>query len=215
MLIEKDTKKKLVDILIAENNFLVRQGLHAIFTEEDGYRIVGDTENYDQMLEHVSLYKPRVLIIGVNLQSGSILSYIQQVLVLHPEVKILVIDIKEDVSEILSLLKVGVHGYILKQCDKSEIIDAMRAMLRGSNFYCHNVMKLNKTLSERTVLLTQRELQVLNLISEGLTNKEIAEKIFLSDHTVASHRKNLMKKFEATNNVDLVIKAIKEQIIFP
>lgn len=215
MLIEKDTNKKLVDILIAENNFLVRQGLHAIFTEEDGYRIVGDTENYDQMLEHVSLYKPGVLIIGVNLQSGSILSYIQQVLVLHPEVKILVIDIKEDVSEILSLLKVGVHGYILKQCDKSEIMDAMRAMLRGSNFYCHNVMKLNKTLSERTVLLTQRELQVLNLISEGLTNKEIAEKIFLSDHTVASHRKNLMKKFEATNNVDLVIKAIKEQIIFP
>src|SRR5690606_13891036 len=204
-----------IDILIAENNFLVRQGLRAIFDGEEGYQIIGETENYDQMLEMVSILKPRVLIIGINLQSESMVTYVQQVLILHPEVKILVIDIKEDVSEILSLLKVGVHGYILKQCDKTEIIDAMRAILRGANFYCHNVMKLNKTLSERTVLLTQRELQVLNLISEGLTNKEIAEKIILSDHTVASHRKNLMKKFEATNNVDLVIKAIKEQIIFP
>ncbi|HEY8366326.1 MAG TPA: response regulator transcription factor [Bacteroidia bacterium] len=212
---ESAVNTSTIDILIAENNFLVRQGLRAIFDGEEGYQIIGETENYDQMLEMVSILKPRVLIIGINLQSESMVTYVQQVLILHPEVKILVIDIKEDVSEIVSILKAGVHGYILKQCDKGEILDAMRAILRGSNFYCHNVMKLNKTLSERTVTLTQRELQVLNLISEGLTNKEIAEKIFLSDHTVASHRKNLMKKFDATNNVDLVIKAIKERIIFP
>jgi len=212
---ESAVNTSTIDILIAENNFLVRQGLRAIFDGEEGYQIIGETENYDQMLEMVSILKPRVLIIGINLQSESMVTYVQQVLILHPEVKILVIDIKEEVSEIVSILKAGVHGYILKQCDKGEILDAMRAILRGSNFYCHNVMKLNKTLSERTVTLTQRELQVLNLISEGLTNKEIAEKIFLSDHTVASHRKNLMKKFDATNNVDLVIKAIKERIIFP
>ncbi|MBL0912686.1 MAG: response regulator transcription factor [Bacteroidia bacterium] len=211
----KEIGTDTVDLVIAEGNFLVRQGLQAIFKEEDGFSIVGETENYDQMLEMVSVRKPDVLIIGINLQSESIITYIQQVRILHPEVKILVIDIKEEVSEIVSILKVGVQGYILKQCDKGEIMDAMRAILRGSNFFCHNVMKLNKTLSERTVTLTQRELQVLNLISEGLTNKEIADRIFLSDHTVASHRKNLMKKFEATNNVDLVIKAIKERIIFP
>lgn len=212
---EEAVQTSAIEILIAENNFLVRQGLRAIFNEEDGFRIIGETENYDQMLEMVSVNKPKVLIIGINMQSESMVTYVQQVLILHPEVKILVIDIKEEVSEIVSILKAGVHGYILKQCDRSEILDAMRAILRGSNFYCHNVMKLNKTLSERTVALTQRELQVLNLISEGMTNKEIAEKIFLSDHTVASHRKNLMKKFDATNNVDLVIKAIKERIIFP
>jgi len=211
----KEISADTVDLVIAEGNFLVRQGLKAIFKEEDGFSIAGETENYDQMLEMVSVKKPKVLIIGINLQSESIITYIQQVRILHPEVKILVIDIKEEVSEIVSILKTGVQGYILKQCDKGEIMDAMRAILRGSNFFCHNVMKLNKTLSERTVTLTQRELQVLNLISEGLTNKEIADRIFLSDHTVASHRKNLMKKFEATNNVDLVIKAIKERIIFP
>jgi DNA-binding NarL/FixJ family response regulator len=138
-----------------------------------------------------------------------------------PAKKILVLDTNEDANEIIRLLSMGVHGYILKQCDHQEIIDAVNTILQGKNFFCSNVLKLNKTPvkslsqvdTDSTVRLSAREIEILELISQGLTNNEIADKTFISAHTVASHRKNLMKKFSARNNVDLVISAIKENFI--
>ncbi len=89
-------------------------------------------------------------------------------------------------------------------------------MMKGKNFFCSNVIKVERDIeSGKLSKLSDREVEVLRLISQGMTNNEIAEQIFLSSHTVATHRKNLMKKLKAKNNVDLVISAIKESIIQP
>jgi len=110
----------------------------------------------------------------------------------------------------------GVHGYILRQCDAEEIMEAIRAITANKNFFCSNVIQFNKSVAGSVEnRLSMREVEILKLIAEGLTNNEIADKIYLSAHTVATHRKNLMRKFQAKNNVDLVISAIKESIIVP
>lgn len=205
-----------VSLLIADSNYLIRQGLRSIFDDSIQYAVIGETDSFDNLIASIEIQDPDGILIGISLQSASAINVIKEIRTRFPKKKIVVIDTKEDVNEIVAILRLGAQGYILKQCDKGEILDALRTVFAGKTFFCHNVMRLNKSIeSEKTILLSERELQVLSLISEGMTNKEIGERIFISEHTVASHRKNLMRKFEAGNNVDLVIKAIKERIIFP
>lgn len=207
---------KSASLLIADSNYLIRQGLRSIFDDQPNYTVSGETDSFEHLTTLIDIHNPDGVLIGVSLQSASAIQVIRDIRTKYPKKKIVVIDTKEDVNEIVAILRLGAQGYILKQCDKGEILDALRTVFAGKTFFCHNVMRLNKSIeSEQTILLSERELQVLSLISEGMTNKEIGEKIFISEHTVASHRKNLMRKFEAGNNVDLVIKAIKERIIFP
>lgn len=211
---EKKQKKRT--LLIADGNYLVRQGLISILRDQSDYEIIGETDSFEEVIPLIEKEKPEGILIGISLQSGSGLSLIREIRTSFPRLKIVVIDTKEDINEIVAILKLGAQGYILKQCDRQEILDALRTVFGGKTFFCHNVISLNKSIeSEKTVLVSERELQVLALISEGLTNKEIAGRIFISEHTVATHRKNLMRKFDANNNVDLVIKAIKERIIIP
>ena len=207
---------KPASLLIADSNYLIRQGLRSIFDDQPNYLVAGETDSFEHLIPLIDIHDPDGVLIGVSLQSVSAIQVIREIRTRFPKKKIVVIDTKEDVNEIVAILRLGAQGYILKQCDKGEILDALRTVFAGKTFFCHNVMRLNKSIeSEQTILLSERELQVLSLISEGMTNKEIGERIFISEHTVASHRKNLMRKFDAGNNVDLVIKAIKERIIFP
>ncbi len=203
-------------ILIADSNYLVRQGLRSIFEDMPEYKVVGDTDDFSELNAIMARVKPQVLIIGLNVQNVIGSEIIKHVLKEFPLQKIIVVDTKEDVNEIITILRMGVQGYILKQCDRGEILEAIHNVVHGKTFFCSNVIRLNKSASgDKEIVLSERELQVLSLISEGLTNNEIADKIFLSSHTIASHRKSLMKKFEAGNNVDLVIKAVKEKFIIP
>ena len=212
-------------ILIADAHYLVRQGLRHIFDGKDEFTVVADTDDYQAAIALSLTYQPDVIIIGLNVLGSNAIDTIAYIMKNLPQQKILVLDSNENVSDIVQILKLGVHGYILKQCDGPEIIDAINVILRGKNFFCSNVLKLNNDeasccgsevdCNHGVINLTDREIEVLELISQGLTNNEIADKIFLSPHTIATHRKNLMKKFQAKNNVDLVISAIKENFIVP
>ncbi len=217
-----------VKIIIADQHYLIRQGLRSIFSDPSKYQIVYDTDDYIQIPLIINLYQADVVIIGLNIQGVNAIDVIRQTQQEYPHVKILVLDTNENTDDIVTILRLGVPGYILKQCDHQEILDAVNAIMQGKNFFCSNVLKINKSENSENcagyetsvnlkgpVKLSSRELEILELISQGFTNNEIADKIFLSAHTVATHRKNLMKKFNAKNNVDLVICAIKEHFIVP
>jgi DNA-binding NarL/FixJ family response regulator len=213
----------ITNILIADAHYLVRQGLRHVFDGKEEFKVVADTDDYQAAIALSLTYHPDVIIIGLNVLGANATDTIAYIMKNLPKQKILVLDSNENVSDIIQILKLGVHGYILKQCDGPEIIDAINVILRGKNFFCSNVLKLNNDeanccgseidCKHAIINLSDREIEVLELISQGLTNKEIADKIFLSSHTIATHRKNLMKKFQAKNNVDLVISAIRENFI--
>lgn len=214
-----------VKILIADSHYLIRQGLRAIFDQQrDRFDIVNDTDDYEAIIPLIDACDPDVVIIGLNIHGASAVNVIQEVLRDYPRQKILVLDTNENKAELIRILQLGAHGYILKQCDQAEILDAIATILAGKNFFCSNVLKLNTPTNTcegfatdvtGPIHLSEREIEILALIAQGLTNKEIADKVFISAHTVASHRKNLMRKFRAKNNVDLVISAIRDNFIAP
>lgn len=211
MLPTKPTK-----LIIADGNYLIRQGLRLILQGQKQFDILGETGSFESIFDLVRQYEPDVIIIGLNTPGASAMDVIDRLLHTFPKKKILVIDTIEDKQETIQILQMGVHGYILRQCDAQEIMDAIKAITANKNFFCSNVLQFNRDVAGSVESkLSMREVEILKLIAEGLTNNEIADKIFLSAHTVATHRKNLMKKFQAKNNVDLVISAIKESIIVP
>lgn len=211
MPIPKPTK-----LIIADGNYLIRQGLRLIFQGNKELEIIGETGSFESIFDLVRDQDPDVIIIGLNTPGASAMDVIDRLLHMFPKKKVLVIDTIEDKQETIQILQLGVHGYILRQCDAQEIMEAIKAITANKNFFCSNVLQFNKDLEGGVQgRLSMREVEILKLIAEGLTNNEIADKIFLSAHTVATHRKNLMKKFQAKNNVDLVISAIKESIIVP
>lgn len=208
--------KPAIRILIGDANYLVRQGLKLVFEDADAYNVVAEAESYDTIFDIAKDSAAEVIVIGLNMPGASAKEVIGQLLMRFPDKRILVIDTVEDRNETVQILQLGVHGYILKHCDKQEILDAVDAIMNGKRFFCHNVMQFNEDVEKSTKnSLSIREIEILKLISNGLTNNEIAEKLYLSSHTVATHRKNLMRKLKAKNNVDLVISAIKESIIEP
>ncbi|MCZ2444191.1 MAG: response regulator transcription factor [Flavobacteriales bacterium] len=217
-----------IQIAIADSQYLMRLGMRTVVQSTTNIHVVAETDKYDQLPELLFTYQPDVCIIGINQHTENPVEIVKQMVQHFEKTRILIVDTLENPNEVISLLQTGVQGYILKQCDRDEIIQAIESIHTGRNFYCSNVIRLNSgkieyNCSGHTVYfkknenlrLSNRELEVLKLIAEGYTNYEIADKIFVSSHTVATHRKNLMKKFQARNNVDLVISAIKDQLITP
>lgn len=217
-----------IQIAIADSQYLMRLGMRTVVQSTTNIHVVAETDKYDQLPELLFTYQPDVCIIGINQHTENPVEIVKQLMQHFEKTRILIVDTLENPNEVISLLQTGVQGYILKQCDRDEIIQAIESIHTGRNFYCSNVIRLNSgkieyNCSGHTVYfkknenlrLSNRELEVLKLIAEGYTNYEIADKIFVSSHTVATHRKNLMKKFQARNNVDLVISAIKDQLITP
>jgi len=218
--------EKKITILIADQHYLIRQGLRFIFDSKSSrYHILNETDDYNTIIPLVDIYDPDVVVIGLNIHGVEAVPVIHEILQRHPRQKVLVLDTNENLQDVIKILQLGVHAYILKQCDHQEIMDAVESIMAGKNFFCSNVLKLNHKKQDDNegqvidpsdpIHLSEREIQILGLIAEGLTNKEIADKTFISSHTVASHRKNLMKKFRAKNNVDLVISAIRDNFIAP
>lgn len=205
-----------VKILVADPNYLVRQGLHAIFDHTDRYKMSGETDDYSKVKGLIESNDPAIVVMGINSSEGDLRPIIKELLASFPDKKFLVIDHINDKNQVIELLQLGVQGYILRHCDEQEIIDALDAMMADKSFFCSNVLQVNED-AENGIRgkLTEREMEILKLISNGMTDKEIAEASNISDHTVATHRKNLMRKFRAKNNVDLVISAVKESVITP
>ncbi len=133
-------------------------------------------------------------------------------------VSIVAITRKLSAKNIYDALKSGVDSYLIDDCEKPEIIEAIQETNKGNKFYCPQVIDIfseekNKENLNKSKSLSYREIEVIKLISDGLTNKQIAKKIYLSTHTVNTHRKNIMHKLGINNTAGIVIYAVKKNIV--
>jgi DNA-binding NarL/FixJ family response regulator len=137
---------------------------------------------------------------------------------LYKSAKVLAITPSLSKQTIHKSLKNGVDSYLLDDCDKQEILEAVEDTHNGKQFYCGMVINILAESNEENpdcegISLSEREIEIIKLISDGLTNKEIADKLYLSTHTVNTHRKNIMQKLNIKNTAGIVIYAVKENII--
>jgi len=216
----------MISVLIADKNYLSRLGLYTLLSTSSNFEVdYTEDENFDHLIESIKKNKPKILVLdfqSLNINSKQI-SIITKT---FKRLQVLAITDYMSKSEMQSALDNGVRSYLLKECDKEEIIEALHATYNGERFLCGKVAYFLSNEEELSVVkpqldkiscqglgITDRELDVIRLISEGLSNKLIADKLELSTHTVNTHRKNIMTKLSIPNTAGIVMFAVKNNLL--
>lgn len=207
----------MIDILIANHNLISGEGLKTILQSKLGNRVLGVVDSKENFVSSSKKYFPDIVVIDYSHQAFGV-DFIAEIKKMYKSSKILAITDILPKKTIHKALKMGVDSYLLSDCQKPEILDAIEDTYNGKQFYCGHVIdilaeKANDSADCSGITLSDRELGVIRLISDGLTNKEIADTLFLSTHTVNTHRKNIMTKLGLKNTAGIVIYAFKENII--
>lgn len=215
-----------MNVIVADSNALIRAGLQAIFSHETDLHVCAEASSDGELLELVRTFETDVVMIDFTAPHFSI-DIIPTCLKIRKGLRFIAITDEQNSPIIIDAIKAGVHSYIKKNCDITEIIDSVRETGFGGRFFCGKILQklrrdsinvqdlLNDSYSCEPVVLSERELEVISLIAEGYTNNQIAEKLFLSPHTVNTHRKNILQKLGANNTAAIVMYAVKSNLVSP
>jgi two-component system nitrate/nitrite response regulator NarL len=210
----------MINLLIADDHQVVIDGLKSLLSLEDDFQVVGEAQNGKMVLEALKDQKIDVVLLDINMPEMDGIETARRMREQHPNVKILILTMYNRPEFIRNIIEVGASGYVLKNAGKDELINAIRKVERGEDYFSLSVtntlMDSFKSGAESSkVELTKRERGVLTLIAEGNKTSEIAEKLFLSTHTVDTHRKNLLSKLNIKNAAGLVRYAIENGFTEP
>ncbi len=214
-------KVSKIKVIIADNSYLIREGFRSIITGNSEFKLVGEAEKADELTEKLLLHHPHVLVIDYT-SPFFCMDDIQAIHQKFPGIHILAVTYPQSKATIAKVIENGVISHLLKDCGKEEIIEAIQSTAKGQKFFCgkilDTVLKGKDTVASEGVScdgikLSPREVEIIQLVAEGMSNKEIAEKIFLSVHTITTHRKNIMSKLGVNNTAGLVMFAIRQNLI--
>ncbi len=210
-----------IKVLIADDHAIVRTGLRALINAESELVLVGEATGGVDAIEQVKSLTPDILVLDISMPDLDGIEVIKSLINNNITCKILVLTVHEDEALLREVLKLGASGYIIKHAAETELISAINAVIRG-DLYIHPKMiraliEPEKRQSKRLIgshePLTTREEEVLRLIVQGYTNKQVAEELNISTRTVEGHRANLTDKLGIRNRVDLLRFAKENKII--
>ncbi len=202
----------MIKVLIADDHAIVRTGLRALIHSESTMELVGEATGGYEAIDMVEKMQPDVLVLDLSMPDLDGISVARKIKQQIPDLRILILTIHEDEALLRAALKAGAAGYILKHAAEAELISAIHTILRGDLYVDPSMLR--KLLSDEvspaptsqkpTVALTPREIEVLRLIVQGYTNRQIGEELSISVRTAESHRANLSEKLGLHSRVDLV-----------
>jgi DNA-binding NarL/FixJ family response regulator len=208
-----------IRVLIADDHAILREGLRALLALADDLEVVGEAADGQQAIDQVRALRPDVVLMDVNMPGLGGLEATLAIRRDHPEVKVLVLTQYEDAEYVRRFLQAGVAGYVLKRSVGADLPNAIRAAARGG-------LVLDPEVAQQAVRgpavaaaaspydsLTDREKQVLKLVAEGKSNKEVAELLGISVKTAMSHREHLMEKLDLHSRTELIHFAIREGVV--
>lgn len=209
-----------IKILLVDDHGVLRAGLRALLNREKDMQVVGEAGSAAEALHLSGQLAPDVILMDISLPDQSGIQVTQTIKARYPKLRILILTIHEDEGLLRAAIQNGASGYILKRAVASELVNAIHSVQAG-DLYIHPAMTralLGESSPERasaadTLTLTARETDVLRLIAQGFTNRQIAEKLTLSIRTVESHRANLMEKLDLHSRVELVRYAAKRGLL--
>lgn len=207
-----------ISTIIADSQFLIRTGLRHILSDKARCNVLAEVTNEIQLFEVIKKQKPDVVVLDYHQPGHFTTETVAKLKKNYPKVKLLVISADENKKNIYSVLENGVNSFLSKKCDEKEIINALYATSKNEKYYCNNVLNylLEKSFPKddcTPLPLSPREIEVVKLVAKGLIAKEIASELYLSTHTVYTHRKNIMKKLKIGTTSELVLYAVREGII--
>ncbi|GAQ17309.1 protease production enhancer protein [Oceanobacillus picturae] len=206
-------------ILIADDHSHAREGIREILEEYNDFLIVGEAKNGEEAIRLTEELMPDIILMDINMPVMDGLEATKKIKFLFPYVKIVIITVSDDITDLFNALKKGAQGYLLKNIQSDTWLEHLRAFALDevpmSKEIALQVLKefpQSKTTKENIPLST-REIEVLQLVAKGLSNKEISKTLFISEHTVKSHLKNILSKLHLDNRVQLTNYAFKKGLI--
>lgn len=205
-----------IKVFIVDDHYMVIEGIHSLLQNEKKIEWVGHATNAASCLSFLEHQEtPDVILMDINLPDKSGIDLCREVKEKYPSTFILGLSTFNQQSFIEKMMSSGASGYLLKNATQEELLEGIQAVVNGKQFLSFDaVLALRKVeTSENVPLITRREKEVLGLIADGMTNNEIAQKLFISVATVDTHRKNLLAKFESKNIASLIKMAMQLQLI--
>lgn len=213
-------------LILADSNEIMRIGLRTLLQTVGNLQIVGEARSSEELIELVKSFDVNLVLLDYTAKGFSI-DVIPQALQQQNELNIIAITPEQSAPTLVHALRSGVKSYVKKDCDTQEIIDSVKETGRGNKFFCGQILETIRdasinvddididALSCEPVSLSERENEIITLIAEGLTNQQIADQLFLSNHTINTHRKNIMSKLGVKNTAGIVMYAVKTNLVSP
>lgn len=210
-------------ILLADDHSIVRKGLRSILEEDSSLEVVGEAANGREAVELCQALQPHIVVMDVGMPQLNGLEAALQVQRVATGTKVIVLSMYRDETYLLRALTAGARGYLLKDTAEEEILPAVRAVIRGGTYFSPSISQTllddhvrylqKRGLQDSYDLLTEREKEVLQLLAEGRTNKEVANVLNVSLSTVETHRTNMMQKLNLHSAAEIVLYAVRKKLI--
>jgi two-component system response regulator NreC len=210
-------------VLIADDHGVVRKGLRLLLEQYPELSVIGEAANGREAVTMAATLSPQIVVLDVAMPILNGIEAAEQILKANSKTGIIILTMHADESYLLRALSVGVKGYLLKESAEEELLLGIRAVAKGKPFFSRAInetlledymrMLKQQGLSDTFDLLTAREKEVLQLLAEGKTNKEVAVLLDVSPYTVESHRTNLMQKLGIHNTAEIVLYAVRKRLV--
>lgn len=209
-----------VNVMITDDHSMIREGLKQLLELEGDFKVVAEAADGVECISKLEEVTPDVLLLDINMPNMNGLEVLQKMKEKRIKVKVLVLTIHSEVEYLLKAVDIGVNGYLLKDSESAELKKAINTVVNGENYIQPSLIPvLNAKMIDRDKdivkieSLTKRELEVLKNLSYGMYNKEIAEKLDISERTVKNHISNIFKKIEVTDRTQAAVFAIRNNLI--
>lgn len=203
----------MIEVLIVDDHRIVAEGVSQLMTGEEGIRIVGIAATLSEASQMMSELHPQVVLLDVALPDGDGIDALPELLLSSPETKVIVLTMFAEPSVIRRAMDAQAQGYLLKNTTKEELVEAIRTVVMGENYLSKEVRDQLLSDVKKAPVLTLREREIIRLMSEGCTMKEIADRLCLSFETVHSYTKNLRVKLGCNNTASMVRTAMEQHWI--
>jgi len=209
-----------IRILLVDDHHIVRQGIRALLELEKDLEVVGEAANGEKALELVEKLDPDVVLLDVKMPGMGGVEVCRQALARHPELPILILTAFSDDESVLQCIRAGAKGYVLKDVDVVRLVRVIRALHRGESVLdpkvtgvvMHELRRIPRK-DEDEATFNEREIEIAKLMAQGLTNKEIGQRLFLSTSAVKFHIHNIMQKLGVTSRVAVIYELSKRGLI--
>jgi DNA-binding NarL/FixJ family response regulator len=209
-----------IKVMVADNHSLVREGLIHLLEYDGNFDVIAEASNGTECLEKLKECKPDVLLLDINMPGKTGIEVLEELKKNKSKVKVLILTVHNEIEYLMKAIDIGVDGYILKDTESSELKRAILSIFNGESYIQPSLIPaMNNRLINRDIddarikSLTKREMEVLIAVANGMSNKEIAATLHISERTVKNHISNIFKKIEVCDRTQAAVFAIKNNII--
>ena len=207
-----------IKIILVDDHQMFRDGVKSVLSDEENIDIVGEVGNGKDLFKLLESTRPDLIITDISMPDISGIEVAKSISENYSDIKILILSMHSNEEFITKALSVGANGYLPKDTAMAELLEAIHTIYKGENYFNKEISDTilkslrNKSQKNEGKSLTNREKEIIELVVEGLTNKEIADKLFISIRTVDSHKNNIMQKLNLKSSIELVKYAIKNNL---